>query len=381
MTITPKRDIAGEIITGLEEIRSGAPLKTTYAPSATYTRDEALEMLVRIRENIRAYDDDTSGDWPGDIWKYLDEIDAVIARARAPRSHVAQHQWDRDGERCLKCGDKDWMGGQCRPRPCTCHPDDNPPVPCQHRYAITECRAAAEGRETVEEVLEVVGTYGPWGRDINEGLRYQIVLADEVKRLRADNSLPADILSVCRERGWNLHWTHRGAYLHLEASELIEALRGKRGDPLHEAADVLLVLMSITQSAGLPWRSVLDTARSICEEKRTQPRYKGEEFDPSLSSSTQQPEDRMGEAAAYCRDCAEASKQCGAMALAAAQNAMADELERRAKRSATRDSEVDALYTAEYSMRCAGYSTAADAIAEHAENVLRRTDGTGPANG
>ena len=24
-----------------------------------------------------------------------------------------RHRWDRDGERCLKCRDKDWMGGPC----------------------------------------------------------------------------------------------------------------------------------------------------------------------------------------------------------------------------------------------------------------------------
>lgn len=28
-------------------------------------------------------------------------------------------------------------------RPCTCHPDDNPPVPCPGKYALSECRAAA----------------------------------------------------------------------------------------------------------------------------------------------------------------------------------------------------------------------------------------------
>ena len=28
-------------------------------------------------------------------------------------------------------------------RPCTCHPEDNPPVPCQRKYALAECRAAA----------------------------------------------------------------------------------------------------------------------------------------------------------------------------------------------------------------------------------------------
>lgn len=28
-------------------------------------------------------------------------------------------------------------------KPCTCHPDDNPPVPCPRKYALSECRAAA----------------------------------------------------------------------------------------------------------------------------------------------------------------------------------------------------------------------------------------------
>lgn len=28
-------------------------------------------------------------------------------------------------------------------RPCTCHPDDNPPRPCPRKYALTECRKAA----------------------------------------------------------------------------------------------------------------------------------------------------------------------------------------------------------------------------------------------
>ena len=29
-------------------------------------------------------------------------------------------------------------------RPCTCHPDDSPPNPCAERYALAECRAAAQ---------------------------------------------------------------------------------------------------------------------------------------------------------------------------------------------------------------------------------------------
>lgn len=37
-------------------------------------------------------------------------------------------------------------------RPCTCHPDDNPPVPCPKQYALSECRAAA-GRLTRKQTL------------------------------------------------------------------------------------------------------------------------------------------------------------------------------------------------------------------------------------
>lgn len=41
------------------------------------------------------------------------------------------------------------------------------------------------GRESVEDALLIVESYGPWGTDLNAAHRLQIVLADEVKRLRA----------------------------------------------------------------------------------------------------------------------------------------------------------------------------------------------------
>lgn len=77
---------------------------------------------------------------------------------------------------------------------------------------------------------------------------------------QALEDLPAMALEMCHSRGWSLHWTHRGAYLHLESSELIEAIRGKGGDPTKEAADVLIVLMSITEHAGICWGDVLKEA-------------------------------------------------------------------------------------------------------------------------
>jgi NTP pyrophosphatase (non-canonical NTP hydrolase) len=82
----------------------------------------------------------------------------------------------------------------------------------------------------------------------------------------ADGLLAPRVLEMCKARNWSLHWTARGAYLHLESSELIEAIRGKHGEPLKEAADVLIVLMSITESAGIPWNAVEQQARQRTAE-------------------------------------------------------------------------------------------------------------------
>lgn len=72
----------------------------------------------------------------------------------------------------------------------------------------------------------------------------------------AARATPERVLAMIAARGWSSHWTHRGAYLHLEASELIEAVRGKRGDVVDEAGDVLLVLLSIVGAAGVSWGDV-----------------------------------------------------------------------------------------------------------------------------
>lgn len=41
-------------------------------------------------------------------WKCAaDRIDALLAESDGRH---CQHKWDRDGERCIYCGDKDWMG-------------------------------------------------------------------------------------------------------------------------------------------------------------------------------------------------------------------------------------------------------------------------------
>ena len=58
----------------------------------------------------------------------------------------------------------------------------------------------------------------------------------------------------CQQKGWSRDWREAGCYLHLEASEFTEALRGK-GDFEQEAADVLFVLLSTMEAhnIGVDW--------------------------------------------------------------------------------------------------------------------------------
>ena len=100
------------------------------------------------------------------------------------------------------------------------------------------------------------------------------------------NRLAERVVEMCKKREWSLHWTHRGAYLHLESSELIEAIRGKHGDPQGEAADVFLVLLSITEYAGIPFSEVIETAAQKLKRLETTPPYPGEE----RGQAPQQPE-------------------------------------------------------------------------------------------
>jgi NTP pyrophosphatase (non-canonical NTP hydrolase) len=90
-------------------------------------------------------------------------------------------------------------------------------------------------------------------------------------------------IDVCHQRGWSLHWTARGVYLHLEASELIEAWRGKGVSTVaQEAGDVLLVLFSILGTAGVSWDDALQAAIDKMEELKVKPHYPGEEYSADL---------------------------------------------------------------------------------------------------
>jgi hypothetical protein len=71
-----------------------------------------------------------------------------------------------------------------------------------------------------------------------------------------------EIAAACVKRGWRMDWSARGAYLFLEAAEFVESLRGK-GDspPAEEAADVLLVFLSMIGAFKIDTAEVLEQLR------------------------------------------------------------------------------------------------------------------------
>ncbi len=52
--------------------------------------------------------------------------------------------------------------------------------------------------------------------------------------------------AVAKQKKWDKSWSKGGCYLHLEASEFIESLRGKGDDPPQkEAGDIIMALFSM----------------------------------------------------------------------------------------------------------------------------------------
>lgn len=61
----------------------------------------------------------------------------------------------------------------------------------------------------------------------------------------------ADVNAVCEREHWSKDWSDGGVYMHLEVSEFIEAVRGKKGDPLDELGDVLFTVFAVAGYYGL----------------------------------------------------------------------------------------------------------------------------------
>jgi hypothetical protein len=82
-----------------------------------------------------------------------------------------------------------------RDRPCTCHPDDNPPIPCAHKYALTDCRAALQAaKDTLVDLdKRLRGCGNIWTDDAYDSF-YQSNVSDALKEIVAAlSAVPAPL--------------------------------------------------------------------------------------------------------------------------------------------------------------------------------------------
>ena len=79
------------------------------------------------------------------------------------------------------------------------------------------------------------------------------------------NDLATRCSEVAKEKGWKTDWTEGGSYLHLEASEFVESIRGKKGIPHKELADVMFVVLAMAKDNSI---SMLDVLSAMIERHK-----------------------------------------------------------------------------------------------------------------
>lgn len=142
--------------------------------------------------------------------------------------------------RCDFCGD---VSRTCQLAQCHFH---HPGLRCGKEIATTNgwrrCAGLPGHKDSGEGCSAIQVEWADKAIDRSNQIQ---ALAAFAEKLRATGARAAQ---VCIDRGWGIGWKERGAVLHLGASEFIEAIRGKRGIPEKEAADVLFTLLAACNS-------------------------------------------------------------------------------------------------------------------------------------
>lgn len=143
------------------------------APDLRSAAMRALEALIYHREQTRPI---ANTDAAIKVLEQALSVAAVPAEPVAPNMMIV----------CQTCGDKRCVHAKDHAAPCAktdiyahnawvernAAPQATPPAP------------AEQERESTADALLIVESYGPWGPDLNDAHRRQIVLADEVMRLQ-----------------------------------------------------------------------------------------------------------------------------------------------------------------------------------------------------
>ena len=121
-------------------------------------------------------------------------------------------------------------------------------------------------RESVDDALMIVESYGPWGADLNDAHRRQIVLADEVVRLRGLYEMAvrgrAEMRSALRQER-RAEELHEGCQMPMEQARELAAATACVWNASH-CEDAEGILCAWARSLVL---------RRACADKTVAPRY------------------------------------------------------------------------------------------------------------
>lgn len=163
------------------------PLYTRPAPAVP--QDEPSAALIRAYNSgyMQGHHDTVEAQFivihPLDMDTYHADVVAELGLTAAPQAEPCIGNDSacpcQDGDAChykdAADGTKAWPVPQAKPtrepRPCTCHPDDNPPVPCAQKYALNECRATRSGPDEARDaLLDFISENGT----ASEGVQYYL---------------------------------------------------------------------------------------------------------------------------------------------------------------------------------------------------------------
>jgi hypothetical protein len=94
----------------------------TEAFKAATGREVSAYAVVLVDETGEVYYGGSFGWKDSDHAALLNRLSVIrgdlkdFIKVAEKRKGATHHEWDRDGERCVKCGAKDWMGGECTPK-------------------------------------------------------------------------------------------------------------------------------------------------------------------------------------------------------------------------------------------------------------------------
>lgn len=72
--------------------------------------------------------------------------------------------------------------------------------------------------------------------------------------------LTSRVISLYERKDWPLGWADRLSYLILESSEFVEAVRGKGGDPVDEAGDILITVLALIEPNDITFDDMMKAA-------------------------------------------------------------------------------------------------------------------------